>query len=282
MGSSQFNKTQYEEERKKDYNSQQESIRRGIRAVLTMYMARERDHRNVLDVLVHDRISEWRTMERVAKFATFKKFFFISMFFVALGGAYGIFEVFKYKVLVYVSIGIYAFSAQFFKVIFITGQVSKKYPFQKRAVKRAIRDVWFETVISVQLAYYVFLAIILLVWGLANANDHVLDIVVYTIYWLEELCIYLLFLDGLEATNPVELMNIFFLANSIFIISDFMFWKLVYGTVPLLPFEEEDESELHEDADLTLEEDEDELLQNNKLHKSDVKKFIKHVSKGDE
>lgn len=300
VGSGQFNKRQYEEDRKKNYNSQKEFVAQGIRAVLTMYMARERDPlNNGLDILVNDRISEWRTLERIDKFWGFKKFMFINFFIVAMLGAFGQLNTIQSIFAYLFAISIITLIRQLIKLIFIRGNVGTKYTYQRLGVKRAIRDVWFETIISVQISYFIATAINLFLWILSLTL--LSDVFSYVMGWFVSISDYLGDL-GDNTVEATQLLNIFFISNLVCIWVDFIYWKLIYTrNIPLLPFEHEDAEEIILDEnDISLNDDEEYEEENNsniseyaeenidnfekqeKTKKNKVKKYLTEVKRGRE
>lgn len=227
MSSENFHRNQYEEGRG-DEESLKKKVRTGMRAVLQNYISREEAGTSrgmgKFDTLIHDRLAEWRTLERSNKIKKFTFYFFGTFILVPIMLMFGAFN--SWLGVVSFTIGVFMFSwtLQFLKTITIRAYAPSDTPEAKSGVQKAISDIWFETLYSVKIAY-AFGLLLILAWGFFGYFfGENLDQIIAS--WVNLIINFF----GIEISH----VDTYFFVTLIFIINfaslagDYLFWKIFY------------------------------------------------------
>ena len=213
MGSGQFTQTEYEKNRAGGtFNIS------SIRAVLDNFIIREVQRiEGNFDTIINDRIVEWRQHLKKKKLKKFIYFFIFSIFLAIVSDIY----VEKYTLATYLTIGAMAFIPQFIYYLVINGQVSTKYIEEEIGVKKALKVIFFESLMSVHIVHlFVFIIITIILALLAYTS--LIDYFVIVVKELSVILSRIIPTDG--AFNPKEILYSVFIYNTIFIFVDYIFW----------------------------------------------------------
>jgi len=230
MSSENYHRNQYEQGRS-DHSeaSLRKKILTGMRAVLQNYISREESGTGSgmgkFDTLIHDRIMEWRIYERNRKIAKFSFYFVATFFIVPIMIMYGAFNTW-YQVGTF-SLGVFVVSwlMQYGKTIAIRGHAASDTYEAREGVRKAISDIWFETLLSVRLSY-IYAVILLLFWVvLAYFFGSALGDLL--LLWTN---LFLSFFGlALVNINPDYLVALIFILNLSSLLGDYLFWKILYN-----------------------------------------------------
>jgi len=229
MGNTDFHKNQYETGRGKGEGEKlKEKVTSGLRVVLQNYISREEADTGrgmgKFDALVHDRISLWREYERNLKMRKFTLYYILTFFIVPvmlITGAFG-----SWLGVVGFSIGVFGVSwlLQYAKTIKIRAYAPTDSKESREGVKKAISDIWFETLLSVRLSY-LWALFLLLVWGIVAYyfGDRLGNIITS---WVN----FIIGFFGKEITyvEPYYFVSLIFIINMSSLLGDYLFWKILY------------------------------------------------------
>ena len=230
MSSNNYHLNQYEQNRHEEISemNMRKKVLTGMRAVLQNYISREESGTGSgmgkFDTLIHDRIIEWRTYERNRKAKKFTLYFIATFFIVPIMMIFGAFDSWL-KVLSF-SVGVFVVSwmLQYAKTIAIKGHAATDTYEGREGVRKAIADIWFETILSVKLSY-IYALLLLTAWALL------------ALYFGEDLgniitswTNFILGFFGFELTgvNPYYLILLIFIINFSSLLGDYLFWRLLY------------------------------------------------------
>jgi hypothetical protein len=230
MSSDNFHKNQYEQGRDDYSNSSlRKKILTGMRAVLQNYISREESGTaggmGKFDTLIHDRTMEWRIYERNRKIKKFSFYFVATFFIVPIMIMYGAFDTWLQVGTFSIGVFVVSWLLQYGKTIAIRGHAATDTPTAKEGVRKAIADIWFETILSVKLSY-LYAIILLIVWaGLGYFFGSSLG--EFFLGWTNLLLSFFNF--ELYAVNPNYLVALVFILNLSSLLGDYLFWKILYN-----------------------------------------------------
>ena len=232
MGSENFHQNQYEESR--DDESLKKKVRTGMRAVLQNYISREEAGTSrgmgKFDTLIHDRLAEWRSLERTSKIKKITFYFIGTFIIVPIALAFGTFNTWLGVAGFSISVFIFSWILQYIKTITIRAYAPNDTIEARNGVRKAISDIWFETLYSVKISYAYGLLLIFS-WGLLGYLFGE-NIDQYIIAWVNIIINFF----GVEITH----IDTYFLVTLIFIINlssltgDYLFWKIFYHRTKLI------------------------------------------------
>lgn len=227
MSSENFHRNQYEQGRG-DAESLKKKVRTGMRAVLQNYISREEAGTGrglgTFDTLIHDRLAEWRALERTNKIKKFTFYFFGTFILVPVMLMFGAFNTWLSVATFAIGVFIFSWSLQFLKTITIRAYAPSHTAEARRGVKKAISGIWFETLYSVKISY-LFGLLLISTWGFFGYffGENLDQIIVS---WVNLIINFF----GIEITH----IDTYFFVTLIFIINfaslagDYLFWKIFY------------------------------------------------------
>lgn len=228
MGSENFHRNQYEEGRGDD-ESLKKKVRTGMRAVLQNYISREEagTGRGIgkFDTLIHDRLAEWRVLERSSKIKKFTFYFFGTFFIVPIMLMFGAFNSWLGVASFAIGVFIFSWTLQFLKTITIRAYAPSDTKEAKNGVKKAISDIWFETLYSVKIAY-AFGLLLILAWGFFGYFfGENLDQIIAS--WVN--LIINQFGVEISHVDTYFFVTLIFIINFASLAGDYLFWKIFYS-----------------------------------------------------
>lgn len=227
MGSGDFHKNQYEQGRDEDADLKKK-VKIGLRAVLQNYISREEaatgGGMGKFDTLTHDRLAEWRTLERRNKIRKILIYFIGSFLMIPILLAFGAFN--SWLAVVSFAIAVFSLSwiLQYIKTITIRAYAPTDTEAAKVGVTKAISGIWFETLYSVKIAYF-FGFILLVTWGLLGVIfGENLD--QYIAYWVNLIIGF--FNIQIVHVDTYFFVSLIFILNFASLTGDYLFWKIFY------------------------------------------------------
>lgn len=230
MSSENYHRNQYEQSRHEESedNNLRKKVLTVMRAVLENYISREEsgtdDGLGKFDTLIHDRIIEWRIYERNRKIQKFTFYFIATFFIVPIMLMYGAFNTWWHVASFVVGVFLVSWFMQYAKTIAIKGNAATDTYEGKEGVKKAIADIWFETILSVKLSY-IYALILLSLWvvlGYYFGEDLGKAVTMWTNFVLN------FFGLELQNVNPYYLITLIFILNLTSLLGDYLFWKINY------------------------------------------------------
>lgn len=232
MSSSDFHKNQYREHRFNDAEekeiSKKEKVMSGIRAVLQNYISQEESGTATgmgkFDTLIHDRIVEWKAYERKKKTTKFTVFIFFSFFIVPLLVIGDLLSSWSDLLVAGAILFFISYFTQSIKIFIIKGQVPRDTREAKEGVKKAIADIWFETVLSVGFSYIIAFSIIGIMGVFFYLFQQFSGDLIYsiTIYFYEIMGL------GIKPFNPYFILAVIMTLCLSFILGDLSYYLIFY------------------------------------------------------
>jgi len=231
MGSGDFHKNQYESGRGDEVDNLKKKVRLGMRAVLQNYISREQagsgKGMGKFDALIHDRISEWRAYERNAKIKKIIIYFILSFFIVPMMLMTGTFSTWLGIAAFIIGVFLFSYALQFIKTITIRAFAPSDSKQAREGVKKAIADIWFETLYSVKIAYFVGF-LMLFIWGVVGYYlGENLD--QYLAYFINIIINF--FGVSITHVDTYFFVNLILMINAASLLGDYLFWKINYRRV---------------------------------------------------